>query len=365
VRDLTDLQVEGNRRRALLESAEEITQSGSWEWIPSEGHLVWSDNLYRIFGLIAGEQTPTPDLALERTHPADRAILAAAFENLERGQLAPVAYRIVRDDGTTRYVRATLAIAERRDGRPHRMVGSLQDLTDRRCAEQAIAAHVTVAEALADWQSLDRDAERLLANLGTALGYTAAVLWVPDGDALAARVTWHDGREPEVSRYVTAARRARLRRGAGLPGRAWQRREPMEAGEAGERGESDGEQQGRGTTVAMPVLFGEEVVAVIELKATHHARLTPHLLRSLTGLGHELGQFLGRRREDLNAPLLTRRELDVLRLAASGLSVKATAESLSLSPSTVKTHLDKSYMKLTVSSKPAAVAQALRRGLIE
>jgi two-component system nitrate/nitrite response regulator NarL len=55
----------------------------------------------------------------------------------------------------------------------------------------------------------------------------------------------------------------------------------------------------------------------------------------------------------------------VLRLAASGLSVNATAESLSLKPSTVKTHLDKSYMKLSVSSKAAAVAQALRRGLIE
>ena len=68
---------------------------------------------------------------------------------------------------------------------------------------------------------------------------------------------------------------------------------------------------------------------------------------------------------DANARSLTPREREVLRLAAEGLSGPSIAERLFLSPATVKTHFSNIYEKLQVSGRAAAVARALRAGLIE
>lgn len=61
---------------------------------------------------------------------------------------------------------------------------------------------------------------------------------------------------------------------------------------------------------------------------------------------------------------LTRREFDVLRLAAAGHSGPAAARALGISPSTAKTHFENVYKKLGVSDRAAAVAVAFRAGLI-
>lgn len=64
-------------------------------------------------------------------------------------------------------------------------------------------------------------------------------------------------------------------------------------------------------------------------------------------------------------PPLSERELEVLRLTAAGGGAAAIAEQLFLSVATVRTHLQTTYQKLGVSDRAAAVAEALRRGLID
>ena len=63
-------------------------------------------------------------------------------------------------------------------------------------------------------------------------------------------------------------------------------------------------------------------------------------------------------------PPLTRRELEVLQLAAEGDSVEEIAAALVLSPGTIRTHLGSIYAKLGAKSRAGAVATALREGLI-
>jgi two-component system nitrate/nitrite response regulator NarL len=64
-------------------------------------------------------------------------------------------------------------------------------------------------------------------------------------------------------------------------------------------------------------------------------------------------------------PLMTERERETLRLIAEGLSAPAIGNTLHLSTATVKTHLQHIYEKLGVSERAAAVAEAMRRGLLE
>ncbi|HEV7422067.1 MAG TPA: response regulator transcription factor [Mycobacterium sp.] len=65
------------------------------------------------------------------------------------------------------------------------------------------------------------------------------------------------------------------------------------------------------------------------------------------------------------ATLLTPREAEVIRMIADGLSVPRIAAKLHLAPSTVKTHVQNLYDKLAVSDRGAAVAEAMRRRLLE
>lgn len=64
-------------------------------------------------------------------------------------------------------------------------------------------------------------------------------------------------------------------------------------------------------------------------------------------------------------PVLSAREHDVLKLAAAGCSAPEMADTLHLSVGTVKTHLQSLYRKLSVSDRAAAVAEAMRQGLLE
>jgi two-component system, NarL family, nitrate/nitrite response regulator NarL len=66
-----------------------------------------------------------------------------------------------------------------------------------------------------------------------------------------------------------------------------------------------------------------------------------------------------------DAPALTERESEILRLIAAGNSLPEIARELFLAVSTVKTHVQHVYEKLGVSDRAAAVAEAMRRGLIE
>jgi ATP/maltotriose-dependent transcriptional regulator MalT len=96
----------------------------------------------------------------------------------------------------------------------------------------------------------------------------------------------------------------------------------------------------------------------------HPREPTPSLLRTLSGIGGALGLFLSRRRAELGPRPLSPRELEVLTLAAEGLSGPRIAERLVLSPSTIKTHLENIYEKLGVGDRSAAVAIAVRTGLV-
>ena len=72
-----------------------------------------------------------------------------------------------------------------------------------------------------------------------------------------------------------------------------------------------------------------------------------------------------RMRADSDAPALSERETQVLQAFARGLSVPQVAAELVIGVSTVKTHTQRLYEKLGVSDRAAAVAEGMRRGLVE
>ena len=372
IRDLSDrrpVEAEAARRKALFTRAEQLAEIGSWEWRPETDEIIWSDNLYRRFGLEPNELTPTLELVLERTHPDDREQVERNIEAARReGELPPMDLRIVLPDGTLRHLRATGGLEGKEHGGPRRLVGVMQDVTEQRRAEREIAAHLAVSEALSGWASLEQGGERLLRQLGASLDFAVGALWLPQGDVLVPCIFWHT-KSIETPEFERATRELRLPMGIGLPGQAWERRRPIDLASVLDEGNFPRHEAAAGddlrSGVAIPALTGDEVLAVVELYSREQTETTTRFMSLLTGVGYELGAFLACRRGDLKPPPLTVRELEILQLAARGLSGRKIAEQLVISQATVKTHFEHINAKLAVSTRAAAVAQALRDGLIE
>lgn len=356
------------RLRRLFASTERIAQIGSWEYLPSEDEVFWSDNVYRIFGVNRRDWELSLDHIFAETHPDDRQrVVDATARLVECGGPWSVDFRITRRDGDRRHLRATLAAVER-DGRARdRFIGLVEDLTERRRAEREIAAHVAVQEALTDWDGFQSGARGLLTRLAGALDCAVGVFWVPRGPVLLSRVVWHEsGAEAPLE---TALPSTLMPRASGLASRVREARTPLSwtATEAQIADPRDAVSRGKGLrgAFAIPALMGDDVLAIVELATDREIEFSERLERSLHGIGHELGHFLARRGGELAEPLLTPREIEVLQLAAAGLSARETAKRLTISPGTVKTHLQNIYPKLEVSDRGAAVATALRLGLID
>jgi len=354
--------------QALLDGVEELAQTGSWDWNLETNELRWSDNLFRIFGLQPGEITPTREHVSDMVHPDDRERVAREVGIAKReGHLRLLEYRIVRPDGEIRHLQTTEAFGEQVEGRPRRLLGAAQDITGRRLAERQIAAHIAISESLTDWRTFEQGATDLLRNVAEGLDCVAGVLWLPEGDVLVAHVIWRSG-STDVAELESVIRQLRLPRGVGLAGRAWETGEPITVAslEADPRFAVEAVADLRGA-LAVPASHADEVLAVLEFYVCEPVGTdwTDQLVDSLSSIGHELGRFLVRRRGELKPPSLTPRELEVLQLAAEGRSGREIAERLVVSPATVKRHFEHIYGKYGVSDRAAAVAKALRDGLIE
>ncbi len=102
----------------------------------------------------------------------------------------------------------------------------------------------------------------------------------------------------------------------------------------------------------------EEIVTAIRAAARGETILGPEVQ---TGLAEQI-RF---REESESRPRLSDREQEVLVLIAQGLSAPEIGERIHLSTATVKTHLQHLYEKLGVSERAAAVAEGMRRGLLD
>jgi len=123
------------RRERELEEAQSIGHIGSWRWEIAEGKkLVWSDEVYRILGY-EPRSFPPPQFAefLRMVHPDDRETVEkqvwAAFE--ARGP-HNIEHRIVRPDGTVRFVRSRSRIQLDAAGNPVRLVATIHDITEEK-----------------------------------------------------------------------------------------------------------------------------------------------------------------------------------------------------------------------------------------
>ncbi len=122
---------------ARLTDAQTVAHVGSWDWDMSNDAVWWSEELYRIYGMDPRLFEASYQGFIERVHPDDRELMhRVVLASLKDGKPFEVEHRVIRPDGTERVLAARGRVVLGEQGEPIRMMGTGQDVTDRKRAEE-------------------------------------------------------------------------------------------------------------------------------------------------------------------------------------------------------------------------------------
>lgn len=281
---------------AIVESSEDAIIGTTLEGVV----FSWNPAAERLYGYAAREMTGRSIFTLV---PPDLVVdTRLLLERVRRGeQVGSYETFRLRKGGERFAVSLTLSPIRSESGEVIGFSGIGRDVTARKRAERRNAAEHAVTEVLAGAATVPEAALRLLRALGDCLRWKAGALWLVDAraDVLRCLETWHiplvDAAEFEgVTRQATCAR------GEGLPGHVWSVGAaawfPCFSSDPHFARASVAGRAGLHAAIAFPVTLGGDVLGVFEFFGTEIREPDEDLLRLLSGVGAQVGQFLERKR---------------------------------------------------------------------
>lgn len=217
LRDITERKAaeeELRRTAAFLAEAQRLSSTGSFAWRLATDEIIWSEQLYRIFGFDLSEPVTLARIA-SRVHPDDLARLYAVVDRArEDGKDFEYEHRLLMPDQSVRYLHLVAHGRRAGDG-VKEYIGAVQDVTERRLSDEALGkvraelahmARVTTLGALTASiaHEVNQPLSGIITNASTCLRMLAAEPPNLDGARETARRTIRDGNR--ASEVITRLR---------------------------------------------------------------------------------------------------------------------------------------------------------------
>jgi PAS domain S-box-containing protein len=193
------------RNQHLLTEAERLAGVGSWEWnIPSD-RWSFSENWRRIHG--AGSESLTSEELIQIAHPEDAPAIRRAFRKaLEETGVYEIQHRVRRvNDGEVRHILARGEVECDPDGKPLRMFGAAQDVTEKVRSETTLRQSESRYRALFDYAPLGMFTSSPEGRFTAVNQAMADMLGYPSPEAVVAKI-----RDIAEEIYVHPERRAEI-----------------------------------------------------------------------------------------------------------------------------------------------------------
>jgi PAS domain S-box-containing protein len=163
--------------KTRLEEVQRIAHVGHWVWDLGTNRVIFSDEAYRIWGLRPQERPMNVEAFQEMIHPEDREFLLRARQEARGGGPPDLEFRIVRPSGEVRIVHSQSAVTRDVSGQPRQRFGTVQDITDRKRAEETLQL---LTQELRTREAYLAEAQRL--------SHTGSFGWRPDSG----EIVWSD-----------------------------------------------------------------------------------------------------------------------------------------------------------------------------
>jgi diguanylate cyclase (GGDEF)-like protein/PAS domain S-box-containing protein len=126
-------------KERMLSESQRIAHVGSWSVELATGYISWSDEMYQIYGVTQGAFGRSLKAFLDLIHPGDRIAMKMWLSDCRAGkEPQELDFRILLPDGAVRFIRGSGGLLYDEMNRPLRMVGSAQDITERKRAERVL-----------------------------------------------------------------------------------------------------------------------------------------------------------------------------------------------------------------------------------
>jgi len=204
-----------------------------------------------------------------------------------------------RKDGTEFPVELTITQIELK-GAPL-FTGYLRDITERKKAENRLSAQYAVTRALAESNTINEGAAKILQAVCESLGWEYGSLWIVDrsSNVLRCSQVWQ-APGAEADEFESASRQLVFAPGIGLPGRVWNDSQPAWIPDVVEDTNfprsADAARVGLHGACAFPILLHSEILGVVEFFSRSIREPDPELLAMMITIGSQIGQFIERKR---------------------------------------------------------------------
>jgi PAS domain S-box-containing protein len=122
-----------------LAKAQRIAHIGSWEWNINTNTVKWSKEMYNVFDIDPLTYDGSPETIIRILHPDDVGVFTENMKrNITSGDLPALEYRVIHKDGSLHNIFAEGHMEFDDEGKPIRSIGTVQDITERKRAEEAL-----------------------------------------------------------------------------------------------------------------------------------------------------------------------------------------------------------------------------------
>jgi len=285
------------RFRQLAENINEVF----WISDPSNKAIYYVSPAYEsIWGKTCQSVYENPVSWLDAIHPKDRArVIESGKSRLVLGTYEEV-YRILRPDGTQRWILDRAFPVRNENGEVYRIVGTAEDITARKRAELRTEVQHAVTAVLSEAVTLMETAHRILEIVCRQLDWDLGDLWTIDRTSRMLRCVeiWNPS-STEFQPFAEASRQVQFAIGEGLPGSVWKEKKAEWVSDVTQdprfRRRREAAAIGLRDALVFPIKLRNEVFGVVEFFSTQSRPIDGEMLSLFAALGTQIGQFIERK----------------------------------------------------------------------